>query len=685
MQDINIQKIAYLTCHTHKKRIQFICAVEKCEKSLICADCLVLDKFHINDHLDGFCSTDDYQSKIIFSNFQKFEEGQSKLKNQEDVIRNIICEISQGFDKQINSIQAKVFATLAEYFSTMKEKIKSLIERKFDNYLKSLQDLGEEIRITKNNSEEFLEKLKKILNQESMSVPDIETQIRLFNNKKYYDRALIGRIDTLVAYLNEQANASNTMHIAKSFLNLDDNKLQIVGNDSVSIIKNALKKTFESQNTLENLAAKPIFAISRIKDNFLTLDRNAEFEGTKKLEKISSFEMSEHSSTKLNSVLIIDERYLLTCANERKYKIWSINPSRLNSGLKNAIKAETPFSLIAESESEWHSNFINASDYFILNEETYRIITGDKNGFLSVSDFEFSQDKLLKKKLVSHFQANENKIVNIQNMPNSDSIAIGDNKFIITFWSTKDWKLKFTVRAPDSIKLMNFCFVNLFSYICGINNKGTLFSWKLEYSDTVSTNFVRTNILFEANSLDFRRCNNHLKLVFEKGPFSSKSFNIFATNFKGDNMVFVSDGASLKIITLYNGETITTIEGSHYQGISNLFFVLNLSTESQIYRLLNSIENEYLHKNQKEIAENKTILFSHYRELLNCFKLITVSDKDSIKFWSIRNFEPQLLDQDSHSGGSYGKFLFKYQNKKKENFLITSGKNSNKITIYQIN
>ena len=216
-EEINFQKLSCLTCKTHKKRVQFIFTVEKCEKSLTCGDCLVLDKYHVNDHLDGFCSTDDYKGKIIFGIFQKFEESYVKLTNQEDLIKNNVQDIIEDFNQKVNKMQARIFTILNEHFSLLKLKIKSLVEMKFENYLKSLNDLPVEIKITRKNSDEFLDNLKKCLSQESMFIPDIEAQIRLFNNKKYYDGALIGRIDTLLNYLGEQANVTSNLEIIKSF------------------------------------------------------------------------------------------------------------------------------------------------------------------------------------------------------------------------------------------------------------------------------------------------------------------------------------------------------------------------------------------------------------------------------------------------------------------------------------
>lgn len=684
-QDINIQKLSYLTCQTHKKRVQFICTVEKCQKSLICGDCLVLDKFHVGEHLDGFCSTDDYKTKIIFGIFQKFEESATKLANQETIIRNNVVEIAENFGQQVNALQAKVFALLADHFKSLKDRIRGLVEQKFENYLKSMRELSEEIRATRENSHEFLEGLKGYLNQENMSMPDIENQIRLFNNKKYFDRALIGRIDTLLNYLAEQAKITPNLEVTKTVFKLDDARFQAIGQELVGVVKGALKKGLESHELIDDLQAKPVYQISRIRDDFLSLNDNSEFQRVAKLNRVNLFEMSPHSSIKLNCMLVVDEKFLVTCFNERQYKVWWINPAKFNSGLRNAIKLENPFVLISESDPEWHRNFVTAAEYLHLNDNHYRIVTGDKDGCLQVTEYEFLNDKVTSRSPIKNFRAAEHKVTELKYLPNCELLAVGDSRFVVSFYNAKNWSLKTLVEAPEPSKMIACAFVNLSTYLCGMSDRGTLFSWRMEYADSAVTAQTRNNTMFEGNALELRRCSNHLKLVFEKGPYNSKLFNLFSTNHKGDNLVFASDGASFRVISMYNGETVAVIDGAHYKGISSLFFVVNTSTESQIYRLLNIIENDYLHKTPAEIQESHDQLQTHYRDLLNCYKMITVSNKEFIRLWAIQGLEPRLLDQDQHPGGAAGKFLFKYQNRKGENFLMTSGRNSNKIIIYQIN
>jgi WD40 repeat protein len=683
-EDINIQKLSYLTCPVHQKRVQFLCAVEKCGKSLICGECLVTDKFHVNEHLDGFCSTDDYKSKIIFGVFQKFEECITKLENQETTIANNIAEISEDFTQQINQIQTRVFAVLADHFSALKERIRGLVELKFANYLSSLGEMKEEVRLTREHSHEFLAKLKSVLDQDKVVLPDIETQIRLFNNKKYFDRALVGRIDTLLTYLAEQARVTPNLEVTKSVFKLEDSKLAAVGNGIVVAVKKALEKGLESQEILEGLQAKPVFAVSRVREQFLRLNDNADFQRLSKLSRINSFELSPHSSVKLNCMVMVDQKYLLTCFNDRVYKVWWINPQRFNSGLKNAIKVETPFVPIYSSEPELHAHFISAAEYIPLSDNRYRLVTADKSGQVRVVDFEFLADKVTSRTFLKGFSGSENKVTELLHISNADILAVGDRQFGVSFFCTKTWTLKTRVEAPESGKLVGLTFANLFSYLSGINERGTLFSWRMEFADTASTQQIKNNAMFEGNSLELRRASNHLKLVFNKGPFNAKLFNVFSTNHKGDNLVFVSDGAVFRVITLYNGETVTSIDGTHYKGISNLFFVVNASTESQLFRLLNIIENEYLHKTSKEVQDNRDQMQAHYKDLLNCYKLVTVSNREFVRLWAIQNLEPRLLDQDEHPGGSYGKFLFKFQNKRGENFLVTAGKNSNKVIIYQL-
>lgn len=130
----------------------------------------------------------------------------------------------------------------------------------------------------------------------------------------------------------------------------------------------------------------------------------------------------------------------------------------------------------------------------------------------------------------------------------------------------------------------------------------------------------------------------------------------------------------------FNGDLLTEIDGAHYKGISAIYFIINSSTEGQVYRVLNFIENEIHHK-----EPNIKTLTHYFRVLLNCFKLITISNKEFVRLWKFNNLQAKLLHQSNHPGGSLaGKSVFHYGKQGEQNYLLTSGKNSNKMIIYKL-
>lgn len=146
---IDFQRLSYLSCAVHSKRIQFFCTAEKCEKILICGECLIDEKEHVKHHLDGFCSVEDYKNKIITNLFKKFDEAMLKVENKKDMLSNDIEEVGSYFDFEISKIQRKTIDSVNNFFDNLKVKLKSMVEKKYSNFMKALNDLHLEIELTR--------------------------------------------------------------------------------------------------------------------------------------------------------------------------------------------------------------------------------------------------------------------------------------------------------------------------------------------------------------------------------------------------------------------------------------------------------------------------------------------------------------------------------------------------------
>lgn len=188
------------------------------------------------------------------------------------------------------------------------------------------------------------------------------------------------------------------------------------------------------------------------------------------------------------------------------------------------------------------------------------------------------------------------------------------------------------------------------------------------------------NALYGERPTSIATIDSHIKLVFDTDENKKNNFKVFSTNYRGDHLIYVSDGFRLKILNMFNGDLLTEIDGAHYKGISAIYFIINSSTEGQVYRVLNFIENE-LHSKEP----NPETLKHYFRVLLNCIKLITISNKEFIRLWKFHNLQAKLLHQSNHPGGSLaGKSVFHYGKRKKQDFLLTAGKNSNKLIVYKL-
>lgn len=146
---IDFQRLSYLSCSIHSKRVQFFCTAEKCEKILICGECLIEEKEHVKHHLDGFCSVEDYKNKIITSLFKKFDESILKVENKRDELQNDIDEINGNFDDQITKLEKATISMIEDFFSGLKRKLKTEVEKKYSNFLGALEDLNQELVLTR--------------------------------------------------------------------------------------------------------------------------------------------------------------------------------------------------------------------------------------------------------------------------------------------------------------------------------------------------------------------------------------------------------------------------------------------------------------------------------------------------------------------------------------------------------
>jgi WD40 repeat protein len=683
-KEVNIQKLNYLTCSAHSKRVQFFCTAEDCKKTMICGECMVADKAHVAAHLDGFSSTEDYKNKVINSMLQKFEESLLKVTNQIDIITNNVEDVRSTFTKEINDLQAKTVLVVNDYFTTLKTKMQGLVGMKFENYLLSLKDLENELKDSKSNSETFLQNLKSFLDNDFQS-SQVEEQIRFFNRKKFYDRSLIGRVDNMLNFIAENSKLTDNKQITKHTFKIDDAKMGKISENILEILKNTFEKHFEQNEMVRDLMSKPAFAINRLSQTYFTVSDSKKFADLDNFDKLNSFDLTSHPSTKISCMTVMDNKYVVTGLNDRCYKIWYILPSRMNMNMKTLIKGDLPFQPIHESSHTFHQAFISCLEYVKLNANTYRIFSGDFNGVLSVVDYEIREHKVSLASLVKTFPANEYKIINISYMPASESLAIGDCKSTIGFWNFEALSLIDVVRTKDPYEMVSFVFVNNYNYLCLMTESGELFSWKPRFASSGRVSKSKLHALYDAQSLELKGFDNHLKIAFENEAFHKKAFNIFSTNYRGDYMVFVSDGFCLKVISIFNGDTITQVEGAHYKGISSLYFIVNNSTESQIYRTLNIIESDHLQKAEVTSGPMDRTIKKFYSDLLNCFKIITISNKEYIRIWMFKDLEARLLDQEAHAGGSYGKCVFHVQNNRNENYLITCGKNSNKVVVYSLN
>ena len=677
--DLSYQKLANLTCSIHNKRIQLFCTADSCEKTFICADCLVIDKAHVAIHLDGFCSTEDYRNKVVTNLFQRFTEALSKVTNLQGEINNSVEELATSLQKEVSMVQDRTVGMIVDFFDSLKVKMSGLARQKYHNFEKSLEELRAELEKTRENSIEFLENLRQVLSENS-SNNQIAEQIRFFNDKRHFDRSLLGRVENITNFINENAKINQTRNSAQHIFKINGVAFEALSNEIATKTKEFLDNAMEDNNLIKDIIAKPPFSINRLSLSYLTIPEISKFNDVQHLERLNAFDMTSHPSVRILATLLVENKYIFLGSSDQKYRGYFINSAKMSKNLKSMIKGESPFTCIIETEQGFHSGYVTALESVKVAPGIFIIVSGDATGACKVMEYELNNDRLIRQKHIITLQPMEFKVIQISYLPNIDYISVGDAKSTIGFWDIEDWKLKDVVRTEEETNMVNYAFASNFSYLCLITDEGDLTIWKIKYTQRKEGGQNKLHTLFDTQNVEIASIQKHISLIFSQDKINRKTFNIFTTNYRGDHMLFISDGFCIKVVSAHDGWTVSQVDGAHYKGISSMFFIVNTSTEGQIYSNLNMIDNGLLsgpNTSSQDVGE-------FFGNLLDCYKLVTLSSKEHIRLWKFKDFEAKLLDQDIHPGGGVGRLIFNFQNNKGDNFLITSGNTSNKIIIYAL-
>jgi hypothetical protein len=165
--------------------------------------------------------------------------------------------------------------------------------------------MGVYINFNRNNSKKFLDKLRGFLSNVELSNEKLVEQLGFFNNKKYFDRSLLGRVENVLNFINDNTGHMSYSDLTKRHFKISDQSFDKISTKITGSIQDMVKEMLLENELVSEIVSKPSLKINRLTYDNLTINDNEQFKAFKKFQKISSFDMTKHSSIKINSILLI--------------------------------------------------------------------------------------------------------------------------------------------------------------------------------------------------------------------------------------------------------------------------------------------------------------------------------------------------------------------------------------------
>jgi hypothetical protein len=168
-----------------------------------------------------------------------------------------------------------------------------------------------EVNNPRNNSKKFLDKLRGFLKNSELSNDKLVEQLGFFNNKKYFDRSLLGRVENVLNFINDNTGHMSYSDLTKRHFKISDQSFDTISNKITDSIKDMVQKMLLENDLVSEIVSKPSLKINRLAYDNLTINDNERFKKFKKFQKISTFDMTKHSSIKINSILLIGKQVIV--------------------------------------------------------------------------------------------------------------------------------------------------------------------------------------------------------------------------------------------------------------------------------------------------------------------------------------------------------------------------------------
>lgn len=152
-----------------------------------------------------------------------------------------------------------------------------------------------------------MDKLRGFLTNAEFSNEKLVEQLGFFNNKKYFDRSLLGRVENVINFINDNSGHMSYSDLTKRHFKISDQSFENISQTITGGIEEMVEGLLMENDLVKEIVSKPSLKINRLAQENLTINDNERFKAFQKFHKVSTFDMTKHSSIKINSILLIGE------------------------------------------------------------------------------------------------------------------------------------------------------------------------------------------------------------------------------------------------------------------------------------------------------------------------------------------------------------------------------------------
>ena len=150
-----------------------------------------------------------------------------------------------------------------------------------------------------------MDKLKEFLSKAEVSNDKLAEQLGFFNNKKYFDRSLLGRVENVINFINDNTTHMSYSELTKRHFKISSESFDVISSKITDGVSTLVQELLVKNELVSEIMSKPSLAINRLAHHNLTINDNQLFKAFKRFEKVGAFNMTKHSTIKINSILLI--------------------------------------------------------------------------------------------------------------------------------------------------------------------------------------------------------------------------------------------------------------------------------------------------------------------------------------------------------------------------------------------